>query len=179
MGVGLLHVQQGRAVDHPEFPGGVTAVDVNETVRSYPAITVLNRQRAVSLGVIPLRDIAKATLGEALNLRGKPQQDVLPQLDEVNVILVSDRRIAEIHRRFLNEPGPTDVITFQHGEIFVSTEMARRHARRFRTSLEHELRLYIAHGLLHLRGFDDKSTAGAAEMKRVQENLVAKVERAG
>ncbi len=81
--------------------------------------------------------------------------------------------MAELHRRFLHLPGPTDVITFQHGEIFVSVETARNHARRFGNSLEHEIRLYIAHGLLHLHGFDDKDAAGAAEMERLQEKLVA------
>lgn len=86
--------------------------------------------------------------------------------------------MADLHQRFLNESGPTDVITFQHGEIVISAETARRQARAFRTSLEHELRLYVAHGLLHLRGFDDKTSAGAAEMKRLQEKLVAKVQPA-
>jgi probable rRNA maturation factor len=80
--------------------------------------------------------------------------------------------MAELHRRFFQEPGPTDVITFQHGEIVISTETAQSQARRFSTSLEHELRLYIAHGLLHLRGFDDKTPGGAEEMKRIQEKLV-------
>jgi probable rRNA maturation factor len=138
-----------------------------------PTITVCNRQRGVVVRLLPLQDFAEAALAEVRKLRGKLQQDVLPQLGEVNVVLVSDRRMAEIHRRFLNVDGPTDVITFQHGEIFVSTETARRQARAFRTSLEHELRLYIAHGLLHLRGFDDKTSAGAAEMKRLQEKLLA------
>jgi probable rRNA maturation factor len=86
--------------------------------------------------------------------------------------------MAELHRRFLHERGPTDVITFQHGEIFVSTETARRQARRFGTSLKHELRLYIVHGLLHLHGFDDKDARSSAQMKRTQEKLVAKVDRA-
>ena len=86
--------------------------------------------------------------------------------------------MAAIHRRFLNESGPTDVITFQHGEIFVSIETAKRQARHFGTSLDRELRLYIAHGLLHLHGYDDKTLPGAAEMKRLQEALVAKAARA-
>jgi probable rRNA maturation factor len=91
----------------------------------------------------------------------------------VSVVLVSDRRMAELHRRFLNEAGPTDVITFQHGEIVISAETARRQARAFQTSLDHEIRLYIAHGLLHLCGYDDQTRAGAAQMQRLQEKLVA------
>lgn len=89
------------------------------------------------------------------------------------MVLVSDKRIAELHQRFMDEATPTDVITFQHGEIVISVETARRQARHFGTTLDHELRLYIAHGLLHLQGFDDKTAPGAAEMKRVQERLVA------
>jgi probable rRNA maturation factor len=136
------------------------------------AITVCNRQRGVAVRLTTLQNFAEAALNEGLKLRPR-REDVLGHLREVNVVLVSDRRIAELHRHFLGEPGPTDVITFQHGEIVISAETARRQARAFRTTLEHELRLYIAHGLLHLRGFDDKTAAGAAEMKRVQEKLVA------
>ena len=102
---------------------------------------------------------------------------MLAKLREISVVLISDRRMAELHRRFLQESGPTDVITFQHGEIFVSTETARRQARRFGTSLEHELRLYIVHGLLHLHGFDDTTPRSAAQMKRTQEKVVAATER--
>jgi probable rRNA maturation factor len=119
-----------------------------------------------------LQDFADRALPACLKLRGR-KRDVLSGIDELSVVLVSDRRIAELHRRFLNERGPTDVITFQHGEIVISAETAQRQARAFRTSLEHELRIYIAHGLLHLRGYDDKTPAGAAEMKRLQEKLVA------
>jgi probable rRNA maturation factor len=97
----------------------------------------------------------------------------LADLGEMTVILVSDKRVARIHRRFMNEAGPTDVITFQHGEIFVSAETAKRQARDFGTTLDHELRLYLVHGLLHLQGFDDKTTDAAAEMKRLQERIVA------
>lgn len=141
------------------------------------AITVQNRQRAVAVKLRSLRGFAENALKECLKLPARGSE-VPPRLDEMSVALVSDRRIAELHRRFLNELGPTDVITFQHGEIFVSTETARRQARTFRTSLEHELRLYIVHGLLHMRGYDDKTPVGAAEMKRLQESVVKKINRA-
>jgi probable rRNA maturation factor len=140
-------------------------------------VTVSNRQRVIPLKLPALQDFARRALPECLKLPGR-KPDALGHLAEVSVIMISDRRMAELHRRFLQERGPTDVITFQHGEIFVSTETAQRQARRFGTSLDRELRLYIAHGLLHLRGYDDKTPAGAAEMKRLQENLVAKVQRA-
>jgi probable rRNA maturation factor len=141
------------------------------------SITLSNRQRMVAVELAALRDFARRAASECLKLRG-PKSNRLTALAEVNVTLVSDRRMAQLHRRFLNEAGPTDVITFQHGEIVISAETARRQARLFCTSLEHELRLYIVHGLLHLRGYDDKTPAGAAEMKRLQEKLATKVDRA-
>ena len=131
---------------------------------------VWNRQRVVPIKLAALQDFAQRALPRCLKLAGR-KSGVLSGLRELSVILVSDRRMAELHRRFFQEPGPTDVITFQHGEIVISTETARSQARRFGTSLEHELRLYIAHGLLHLGGFDDKTPAGAKEMKRIQEKL--------
>jgi probable rRNA maturation factor len=137
-----------------------------------PAITVSNRQRIVRIKLAALQEFARRALHECLQIGGlKPNQPTA--LNEVSVILVSDRRMADLHRRFLNEAGPTDVITFRHGEIVISAETARRQARAFRTSLEHELSLYIAHGLLHLRGYDDRTRSGAAEMKRLQEKIVA------
>lgn len=119
-----------------------------------------------------LRDFATKALELCLDLPPR-KKSLLRKLSEVHVVLVSDKRIAEIHGRFLDEPSPTDVITFQHGEIVISAETAKRQARQFGTSLDHELRLYLVHGLLHLHGFDDKTAAGAAEMKRRQEKLVA------
>jgi probable rRNA maturation factor len=80
--------------------------------------------------------------------------------------------MTRLHQQFLGEIGPTDVLTFQHGEIFISVETARRHAREFKNSLMRELKLYIVHGLLHLNGFDDKTATEAHRMKRMQEKIL-------
>jgi probable rRNA maturation factor len=125
------------------------------------------------VNVARLRAFAERVTADCLRLPQR-KSSRLTRLEQVEVVLVSDKRIAEIHQRFLNEPGPTDVITFQHGEIIISVETAKRQARQFKTTLDHELRLYLVHGLLHLDGFDDKTAAGAAEMKRLQEAIVAK-----
>lgn len=142
--------------------------------RRAPKVTVHNRQRAIRVPVAALQAFAQRALIECLKIAGK-KPGSLASLTELSVNLVSNRRMAELHRRFLHLPGPTDVITFQHGEIFIGAETARAHARRFGNSLQGELRLYIAHGLLHLHGFDDKNSADAAEMERAQKDLVASV----
>lgn len=133
-------------------------------------ITVCDRQRALRIQVAPLQAFAEEALARCFKLRAR-KSNVLRTLNEISVVLVSDRRMAELHRRFLGQAGPTDVITFQHGEIFISTETASRQARQFGNSLAAELRLYLVHGLLHLHGYDDKTARGAAEMERIQQRL--------
>ena len=136
-------------------------------------IVVSNRQRAVRVDLEPLRQFAERALIECLKLQQR-KLGSLADLPEVSVVLVSDKRIAGIHGRFMDDPTATDVITFDHGEIVISTQTAKRQARQFGTSLAHELRLYLVHGLLHLCGYDDKTRKGAAEMKRVQESVVSR-----
>jgi probable rRNA maturation factor len=133
---------------------------------------VCNRQRTVPVKRRALQQFAERAVQACLRVPAQ-NKSALTSLAAVSVILVSDRRMAELHRRFLGLPGATDVITFQHGEIFVSTETARTNAARFGKSFDYELRLYLAHGLLHLHGFDDKEPAAAAKMRRAQEKLVA------
>jgi probable rRNA maturation factor len=137
-----------------------------------PKIIVRNLQRAVPLDVADLENFAAKALQFCLQLRKSEPTD-LTRLREISILFISDRRMALLHRQFLNQSGPTDVITFQHGEIVISAEAARRQARTFVDSLACEVRLYIVHGLLHLHGFDDRSEADARKMKAAQEKILA------
>jgi probable rRNA maturation factor len=134
-------------------------------------VSVRNRQRKIPVNVADLELFAGKALRRCLQLRKRKPTD-LDKLQEVVVWLISDRRMASLHRKFMHRMGPTDVLTFQHGEIFISVETAKRHARAFRNSLASELCLYIAHGLLHLHEFDDRTPVAARKMKARQEKIV-------
>jgi probable rRNA maturation factor len=136
-----------------------------------PRINVRNRQRKIPVNVADLQIFAVKALRRCLQLRKRKPTD-LTRLHEVFVWLISDRRMASLHRRFMHQTGPTDVLTFQHGEIFISVETAKKHARAFGNRLTRELCLYIAHGLLHLHGFDDRTQAGARQMKAMQKKIL-------
>jgi len=136
-----------------------------------PKITVQNLQRRISVNVAELEKFAGHAVQNSLQLH-RGQRTDLRKLDEISVWLISDRRMALLHRKFLGQSGPTDVMTFQHGEIFISVETARRHARTFGNSLLRELKLYIAHGLLHLHGFDDQTPSEMHKMKAAQERIL-------
>ena len=134
-------------------------------------ISVRNLQRSVRVDVAALTSFAQRAL---LSCAALPAPQSLPAA-ELAVILVSDRRISSLHRQFMNVSGPTDVITFQHGEIFISVPTARRHARRFGNPLIRELQLYVVHGLLHLRGFQDERPADARRMQALQEKILQRL----
>jgi probable rRNA maturation factor len=141
-----------------------------------PRIQLRNLQRTVRIDVVDLRRFAERALELCSRLPTKWRTD-LQKLQEISVLIISDRRIAQLNRQFLDEPGPTDVITFQHGEIFIGVGTARRQARQFRTTLKRELRLYLIHGLLHLHGFNDSTPAGARKMERIQRKILNAAER--
>lgn len=140
-----------------------------------PQIGVQNLQRKIRIDVVDLEAFAAKALKHCLQLARKNSE--LRQLPEIAVLIVSDARIASLHRKFMGEAGPTDVITFQHGEIFIGAETARRNARRFGNSLARELKLYILHGLLHLHGFDDRDNREAEKMRAVQSRILARASR--
>ena len=137
-------------------------------------ISVRSLQHKILVKVHELEEFAGKALRACLRLQRRSPTDLM-RLREIFVLLVSDRRMASLHRQFLQQSGPTDVLTFDHGEIFISVETARRNSRVFGTSLGRELRLYIVHGLLHLQGFDDRSEADAREMKKAQEQILRKL----
>ena len=142
--------------------------------QSPPRISVRNLQRKIPINLAELETFAAAAVQRCLQLRKGKRTD-LRKSRELFVWLISDRRMALLHRKFLGQLGPTDVLTFQHGEIFISVETARRHARVFGNSLMRELKLYIAHGLLHLHGFDDQTPVEARRMKTMQEKILRSV----
>ena len=141
-----------------------------------PEISVRNLQRRIPVKLDGLQEFAAKAVRHCLQSRKRKQTD-LSKLPRIFVWLIPDRRMSQLHCKFLGQTGPTDVLTFQHGEIFISVETAKRHAHIFGNSLMRELQLYIVHGLLHLHGFDDRTQSGARKMKKAQEKILSDCSR--
>lgn len=104
-----------------------------------------------------------------------PHGAALPELEEIEVSLVDDDAIAAVHGEFMDDPSPTDVITFHHGEILVSAETAARVGPEHGNSAEAETLLYIVHGLLHLNGHDDLAEPDRSAMHRAQDEILTRL----
>ena len=98
-----------------------------------------------------------------------------PLPDYVEVSLLSAVEIGRVHGEFLDDPSPTDVITFDHGEILVCPEVAREQGASHGRTPNEEVLLYGLHGLLHLRGWSDKTPAKQKAMAAAQEKVWRRV----
>ncbi len=144
-----------------------------------PSITIRNLQRRVRLDLPWLRRFAALAVEVCAPVCGDDRL-ALKALDEIGVAIVSDRRIAEIHVEFMDLEGATDVITFEHGDIVISAETARTYAVQYGQPVDHEVALYIIHGLLHLNGFDDRTPRDRRRMHAAQARVMrACLRRAG
>lgn len=129
-----------------------------------PRVLVDDRQD-LSLDIDPLVELARSTL------RAEGHPDV-----ELSLSLVSEDEIADLHVRYMDEAGPTDVLSFPLdgtdedgvrllGDVVISPAFAaREHA-----DVVSEVRLLLVHGILHLLGYDHEQEEERAEMWSRQE----------
>ena len=93
----------------------------------------------------------------------------------VSLLLTDDEEIARLHGEFLDDPTPTDVMSFEldgEAEIVVSVETARRTARASGASMRAEVALYIVHGLLHTCGYDDHDDDDRRRMREAEQVIL-------
>jgi probable rRNA maturation factor len=93
--------------------------------------------------------------------------------------------MAQLHQQFMNLPGPTDVLTFPldededgnvvAGEVVVCVPEARRRAREHGVAVERELLLYALHGMLHLCGYDDRTSRAFRTMHETEDRILTQL----
>lgn len=140
-----------------------------------PTLTWANRQRSVKIDLPKIRRIVEVALPMCLD---KPRKKGVILPAEVEITLLGEAAIAKVHGEFLDDPTPTDVITFEHGEILIGVPIAAANARKFRHPADHEVALCAIHGLLHLLGYDDLTEKEKVIMHARQEEILEEALRA-
>jgi len=133
-------------------------------------LTIIDSQNSINFDLEYVK--SKVDVACQLCVRESKESSPLKELDSVEISIIDDKQIAKVHGEFMDDPSPTDVITFDYGEILVSAETALSNAEEMQVSLENEVLLYIIHGMLHLGGYLDDSSAGFNEMKSLQEMIL-------
>ena len=101
-------------------------------------------------------------------------------LIELNYILCSDDYLLNINKEYLQHDYYTDIITFDNsevaaeieGDIFVSIERVDDNSQTLKTTFKDETLRVLAHGLLHLCGFQDKDKEDSEEMRNQENNAI-------
>jgi probable rRNA maturation factor len=111
-------------------------------------------------------------------------------LAELSVVLVDEAAMTDLHVRWMDLPGPTDVLSFPMdelrqpgddeepepgmlGDVVLCPTVADRQAQAAGHGLDDELALLLTHGMLHLIGYDHAEPAEHAEMFGLQARLLA------
>jgi probable rRNA maturation factor len=111
---------------------------------------------------------------------------------ELSILAVTTEVMSELHERWMDEPGPTDVMSFPMdelteesrrpdapdmgpallGDIVLCPEFAKAQARQAGHTLSDELHLLTVHGVLHLLGYDHGEPDEEREMFALQDKLL-------
>ena len=103
------------------------------------------------------------------------------KLGEINYIFCDDEYLLKVNQDYLQHDYYTDIITFDYvkgktisGEIFVSLQRISDNASTLSRNYEEELRRVLAHGILHLCGYKDKTEEEELQMRGKEDHYLAK-----
>jgi probable rRNA maturation factor len=125
---------------------------------------------------------------QAVTMHAMASMKVHPDAD-VAIVLVDEKAMAELHLQWMDEPGPTDVLSFPMdelrpglegedaaegilGDIVLCPTVAKTQAEAAGHSLMDELTMLTVHGMLHLLGFDHAEPDEEREMFGLQAEIL-------
>lgn len=140
-------------------------------------IQILKRRRKGTPGVAVLRAKIRLVL-EAVGA---------PPGAEISVLFTGDEEIAQLNRAWRGKEGPTDVLSFSQtegefgdvapqmmGDMVISVDTAARQAEAAGRTLDEELDTLLAHGILHLAGYDHEKGPGEARRMFAKQRKIVK-----
>ncbi|RMF57209.1 MAG: rRNA maturation RNase YbeY [Calditrichaeota bacterium] len=102
---------------------------------------------------------------------------------EINIVLVSDAYIKELNAKYRHIEAETDVLAFGltppdspevEGEVYISMERVAENAATYGVTPEEELKRMVAHGVLHLVGYEDQTERQKREMTKREDYYLSR-----
>ena len=100
-------------------------------------------------------------------------------IDTLVFLFVDDKEILEMNKKFLKHDYYTDVITFGDikdkkisGDIAISIERVLDNSKTYAVEFEDELKRVMAHGLLHIMGYDDRKSNDKSVMSEKENKAI-------
>jgi len=117
-------------------------------------------------------DFFVSWLSEICDIEGR-------KLQEVSLIFCSDEYLLNMNKEYLGHDYYTDIITFDYyteaisGDLFISIDRVKENASLNNVLFRDELNRVVAHGVLHLLGYGDKSEEESAKMRKKENEALA------
>ena len=117
-----------------------------------------------------------------LAIESRRRNEALPGIEHIAYYFVSLSEIVSLHERLMGTPSPTDVLALDYrqtgeapllAEIFVCPAFVRSSARMLRQPYGEELRRVMAHGILHLLGYQDLLPETRLQMRVAEERWLS------
>ncbi len=98
---------------------------------------------------------------------------------EISVAFLTNKEIQEINKRYKNIDRPTDVLSFPLGDeilgdILISVEKAEEQASDYGHSFKREICYLFTHGVLHLLGYNHKTSGDKRQMRQKEKRVLSK-----
>lgn len=129
-------------------------------------VNVRNSQKDLPLSIKGVKKSVRALLAHIDVFSG-----------EIDIHFVSKKKISRLHKQYFDDESTTDTISFpldktHLGIVFVCPAVAIDYAKTHKVDAYSEATLYLVHGILHLLGYDDLSSALRRTMRRKEKNCL-------
>jgi rRNA maturation RNase YbeY len=122
----------------------------------------------------PHQKVIKEWIADIIRREGK-------KLKHLNYIFCSDAHLLLINQQYLDHDYYTDIITFDasdspdviEGDIFISIDRVQDNAAALGHPFLHELNRVVAHGVLHLIGYDDTAPDLKLQMRQKEDSYLS------
>lgn len=137
-------------------------------------------QSEVNISISWIRDISEQVL----------QGEKHPGNAPVSLVFVGDEFMTDLNLRYFNKNDSTDVISFfldedafkidtdsPWGEIYVNIDRAKEQAKIYRVTYQVEIARLVIHGLLHLLGYEDRSSVDKNRMTELENHYLTLINK--
>jgi len=132
----------------------------------------INNESGMAADEDALRELAQYVIG---------QMETHP-LADLSMLLVDEAHMTNLHEKWMEEPGPTDVLSFPSmaspsksrqqaslaGDVAISADIARQNSHQLGHAAVEEIKILALHGILHLAGFDHERDNGEMARKELK-----------
>ena len=107
----------------------------------------------------------------------------IKNLGDITVVFCSDVFLLDINIKYLNHNYFTDIVTFNYvegnkisGDLFISVDRVKENSVEYSTTVNRELYRVIFHGVLHLIGYNDKTSEEKEIMRKMEDLYLSEVD---